>query len=182
MGTAFILDKNTSLTLAGGSGTPTFALAGSARVTGSISITENGPERTRVKAADGQVKADVATADPEFWGTVTVAIQVNGGDLANNSGAELHHIARALLKQDLSLIPGTAWTAAYAYDQGGGCDANVDLSIAVTYCNSGSDVTKTLSLGAVTVTDPPSMSIGEAVTEYSVTFQLIEEPDWTTWA
>lgn len=182
MGTAFAIDKNVSLTLAGGGGSPSLVLGASSRVTGSVTLTENVPNRTRVKAADGQVKADVYTSDPDFWGTCTVTLQILGEDIANNSGAELHHIVRALFKQDLTLIPGASWTAAYAYDQGGGCDANVDLSIAVTYCVAGVSTTKTLALGAVTVTDAPSFRFGEAVTEYAVTFQLIEEPDWTAWA
>jgi len=182
MGTAFVIDKNVSLTLASSTGTPSLVLGGDVRATGSITLTENVAARTRIYAADGSVKADVQTADPEFWGSLAVSIHVTGADYANTAGATLQHIGRALFKQDLTLIPGTSWVAPFAYDQGGGCDANVDLSIAVTYCAAGASVTKTLALGAVTVIDAPSVSFGESIADYAVTFQLLEEPDWTTWA
>lgn len=182
MASGLVIDKNVSLTLASSSGTPSFSIGSSARVTGSITWTQNAPNRTRVYAASGVVQDDVETSEPEFYGTVSVSLLVNGADMANTSGVELHHIVTALQYKDLSKIPGTSWTAPFNYAQGGGCDANVDLSLAITYCSSGSSTTKTLAFGAVTVTDSSSFAIGESQTQYDVTFQLLEEVDLTAWA
>lgn len=179
---ALVIDRNVRLNFKSGGGTPTFLVASSGRTTGSITWTQNSPSRTRVFAANGVVQDDVKTAEAEFYGTITVQLLVNGGDMSNNTGVELHHIVTALQKQDLSLIPGTSWTAPFSYPQGGGCDANVDMDIDITYCSGGTEVTKTLSFGAVTVTDSSTFSIGEAQTTYNVTFQMLEDVDLTAWA
>ena len=179
---ALVIDKNVRLNFKSGGGTPTFLVGASARTTGSITWTQNSASRTRVFAANGVVQDDVKTAEPEFYGSITVQLLVNGGDMANTSGVELHHIVTALQKQDLSLIPGTAWTAPFSYPQGGGCDVNVDLDLDITYCAAGSETTKTLSFGAVTVTDASTFSIGESQTTYNATFQMLEDVDLTAWA
>lgn len=182
MSVGLIIDKNVTLTLKGGAGTPTVAIAGSARLSGSISITENLPNRTLVRTADGRVVGDVETSDPDSFASVTVTLLVAGSSFAGTSAAEVFDVVRALMFQDATKISGTAWTSAYAYTQGGGCDFAVDMDLAVTYCSSGSSTTKTLSLGAVTVRSAPSLSIGEAQSEYSVTFECLEEINWNAWA
>lgn len=182
MSSGLIIDKNVTLTLKGGGGTPTVAIAGSARLSGSISITENLPNRTLVRTADGRVVEEVETSDPDSFWSMTVNLIVPGSSFTGTSAAEVFDVVRALMYQDATKISGTAWTSAYTFTQGGGCGFAVDMDIAVTYCSAGSSTTKTLSLGAVTVRSAPSFSIGESESEYSVTFEGLEEVNWNAWA
>ena len=126
--------------------------------------------------------AEVETGNPDSFGTVTVALYATGDTFCDTAAAQFFDIVRGLMFQDAAKIAGAAWTTAFAFPLGGGCDFAVDLDLAVTFCTGGASVTKTLALGAATVRGGISTPFGETGGATSVTFELLEEINWLAWA
>lgn len=180
----FLLDGKTTLTFKSAGGTPSLSVTGDDRISrGSITITINDEVYQYIQSASGTTIGRPKTSSPEVYGTLTVTGHVTAVDWTNTSEATLHHLAEGLRANDPTKIPGSpSWATTHSYLLSGGCDFFVDLDLSHTYCVSGSDTTKTISLGAVSLAGGWAVPIGEATTEVNLTFNLIEVVDWTSWA